>query len=279
MNIAFLSANVPIAMLMVLPLQLGGKTQMAKELCEQVCQRLGVKSVSRESISNVENFVVRYGDEGVDAYRKLGPQAIQLAEEASAQAPDCVKLIARHGDQAIWIVSKPKRLAIFVKHGDDAATAMLKHGTIADNLISQLGGPAAGALKSVDSQNARRLAMLHEDGLFTASKQSTRLLEVVQNYGNAASNFIWRNKLALATSTCLIAFLNDPEPFINGSRELPLAVVRETLKPVTGAAGQRPILLYLVMLASVVLALKVIWPPLASAVSTLARKLERRTPF
>ncbi|MFM8402757.1 MAG: hypothetical protein ACKOAH_33435, partial [Pirellula sp.] len=46
------------------------------------------------------------------------------------------------------------------------------------------------------------------------------LLGVVGRYGDRAMDFIWRNKLTLAGGTALAAFVANPEPFLDGTREL-----------------------------------------------------------
>ena len=46
------------------------------------------------------------------------------------------------------------------------------------------------------------------------------MLGVVGRYGDRAMDFIWRNKLTLAGGTALAAFVANPEPFLDGTRQL-----------------------------------------------------------
>lgn len=219
----------------------GPTDAVVKELTEFLCRNVG-STVSKEAAEQmavgVEKIVARYGDDGISMLRKVGPSAIGVIESAGEAAPACVKLMARHGDEAIWIVAKPKRLAIFVKYGDDAANAMLRHNALAEPIIERFGISAASALAHVTSQNGRRLAMLNNNGFFQAVEGlSPRLFDVIKEYGDVAADFIWKNKGSLTVSATLAAFLLDPEPFINGASQLGEAGFGKVVAPLANAAA------------------------------------------
>ena len=65
---------------------------------------------------------------------------------AEKDAGKVIKLMVRAGDDAFWVIEKPNRLAMFLKWGDQAADAVVKHKGIADGLVEQFGGSAARAL-------------------------------------------------------------------------------------------------------------------------------------
>ena len=69
-------------------------------------------------------------------------------------------------------------------------------------------------------------------------------------------DFIWKNKGALAVGATLTAFLNNPEPFINGGRD----IVVETIAPIGAAVARRtnwtPVLIVGVLAAAVLLGLR-----------------------
>lgn len=121
-----------------------------------------------------------------------------------------------------------------MKHGDTAADALLKHPGIAEPLISRFGGDAAGALTRISKQNAQRLNIVANEGLLAAAPQSKELLPVIGRYGDAAMDFIWRNKVVLVGATVLATFLNDPQPFIQGLKEL---VIDPVVKPIVGSVN------------------------------------------
>jgi hypothetical protein len=200
-----------------------GKAALTREMVEFVFRKFApeLAGESVESFSGKLGAVVaKYGDDGFDAVKNVGPSAFRLIEEAGQNGLKSVRLMAKFGDQAVWVVGNKSRLAIFVKYGDDAAEAMIKHGDIAEPIIGKFGESAALALKGLSSQNARRMAMLSEGGELAAIGRTDDLLQVVGKYGDAAMDFVWKNKGPLATATVLTAFLANPQPFIDGSRDL-----------------------------------------------------------
>lgn len=215
-----------------------GKAAIAREMAEYVMKKFG-KEVADEGVETltkrIQTVTVKYGDDGVAAVKNVGPRSFRLIEEAGENGIESVKLMAKYGDDAVWVVGKKNRLAIFVKYGDDAAEAMIRHGEIAEPLIGKFGNSAATALKSVSPQNARRISMLAEDGDLAAIGRTPELLAVVGKYGDAAMDFVWKNKGALTVAAALTAFLSDPEPFIDGTCDLPPRI----LGPIAEEVGKR----------------------------------------
>ena len=70
--------------------------------------------------------------------------------------------------------------------------------------------------------------MMIGDGAVKTGEQSAGLLDVVAKYGDKAMEFIWNNKGPLTVGAALSAFLHDPEPFIQGTKDLAV----EAVKPV-----------------------------------------------
>jgi hypothetical protein len=218
-----------------------GKAVLAREAAEYVMRKFGKEAaeVGVETLTRkIETLAIKHGDEVFLAVRKVGPRTLRIVEEAGEHGLVSVKLMARYGDEAVWVVAKKNRMAIFVKYGDNAAESMMKHGEIAEPLLSSFGKPAAGALNSVSSQNARRLAMLAEDGQLAKIGQTPDLLEVVAKYGDRAADFIWRNKGALTVTAALTAFLANPEPFLDGAADITKIVAENAVKPIADVPGQ-----------------------------------------
>lgn len=196
------------------------KALLFREAAEFVMKKFGKEATDiglNTMIKKMEILTTKYGDDAVVAVRKVGPRAFRLVEEAGEHGLESVKLMAKFGDDSVWIISKKNRLSIFIKYGDDAAESMIKHKEIAETLLNSFGKSSASALKSVSSQNGRRLAMMAEDGTLKKIGKSDELLETIGKYGDKAMNFIWDNKGALAVSTTLTAFLLNPEPFLNNT--------------------------------------------------------------
>jgi hypothetical protein len=221
--------------------QAGATTTAIKNVVRTVLGR-GGREVTAEAVEaatkRVTQAAARHGDDVLPAVRKVGMQAIDLADDAGKHGPQAIKLMARYGDEAVWVVSKPNHLAIFVRYGDDAAQALVKHRTLAAELIEALQAPAARALAKVGDRNARRLAMMHKSGELVRIGRTDELLDVVGRYGDQAMEFIWNHKGKLASAALLAAFLADPEPYINGAAKLGAVVVAPVVEGSKSAARE-----------------------------------------
>lgn len=174
----------------------------------------------------IEAFAAKYGDDGLEAVRKMGPNAMKVAAEAGENAPTAIKAIARYGDDGVvWIAQRPEGLKLAAKYGDDAAEALVKHKEIAEPLINNGGEAAAKALKAVDAQNARLLSRMSQEAAAAPLTNNPKVLDVIAKYGDNAVQYIWRNKGKLAVATTLAAFLANPKPFIDGVSDLSQAAV------------------------------------------------------
>ena len=211
-----------------------------QEAVEYVSKKFAAE-VGQESAetlaAKMTNLAARHGDEALAAFRKVGPRTFRVAEEAGEHAGAAVKLMAKHGDEALWVLGDSQRMALLARYGDEAAEAMIRHKGVATSLIEQFHEPAAKALSALDGQNARRLAMLADEGTLAKVGRTDTLMAVIEKHGNRAADFIWRNKGSLTVAAALTAFLNDPQPFIDGTRDLasvaaqPLAdAVKETAR-------------------------------------------------
>ncbi len=219
------------------------KAAMARELVEFVSRRFG-KEVAEEGSEvltrKVESLLVKYGDEVAEAVRKVGPRSIQLLDDAGAEGvQQSVRLLAKHGDEAIWVVGNQSRRAIAAKLGDDAAEAMIKHGEIAEPVLELAGQSAAAALRNVSTKSGRQIKMMIDQGELVKIGRTSEVLNVVGKYGDNAMHFVWKNKGALLVGTALAAFLSDPEPFINGTKELATVAANVAIEPIAKEIGAR----------------------------------------
>lgn len=239
-----------------------GKAAIAREVAEQWIKKLGPEAAGEgleQFARRVEAVAARYGDEGLEAVRKIGPRSLTVIDAAGPQATDSVRLMARYGDEALSVVSRPSRMALVARHGDDAAEAMIRHGEIAEPLIGQYGAAAGSALRPISGQSARRLAMMNEAGELGAMGRTPELLAVVQRFGDAGMEFIWKNKAALATGVVLTAFLADPQPFIEGARDLASVAGTALVQPLAEGIGQHADWTRIILLVLVVSAIYLIF--------------------
>lgn len=219
------------------------KAALAKELVEFVSRKFG-KEVAEEGsevfTQKVESLLVKYGDDVADAVRKVGPRSVQLLDNAAAEGVEqSARLLAKHGDEAIWVVGNQGRRALASKLGDDAAEAMIKHGEIAEPVLEMAGKSAAAALRNVSTKSGRQIKMMMDEGELAKIGRTSELMSVVAKYGDGAMNFIWKNKGALLVGTALAAFLADPEPFIEGSKELATVAANTAIVPIAKEIGAR----------------------------------------
>ena len=147
--------------------------------------------------------------------------------------------MAKHGDDAIWVVANQNRRAIASKLGDEAAEAMIKHGDVAEPILELAGKSGAAALRNVSTKGGRQLKMMLDDGALAKIGRTSELMNVVGKYGDDAMNFIWKNKGSLLVGTALVAFLADPEPFINGTKDLANVAANVVVEPLAKEIGAR----------------------------------------
>ena len=209
----------------------GPISSAARETAEWIAKKFGTgrvgKTVDEIAVATART-IEKHGNEALPLLRSAGHAGFEALESAGKQAPDVIKLFARCGDEAVWVISKPNKLAIFLKHGDNAADALLKHPGIADDLIERFGGKVLAPLNQLEKTGAQQLAMAAKEGVLEATPRSSELFDVIAKFGDRAMDFIWRNKGALTVATVLASFLNNPELFINTGKDL---VVETAIKP------------------------------------------------
>ncbi|WP_422927517.1 hypothetical protein [Singulisphaera sp. PoT] len=157
-----------------------------------------------------------------------------------------LRLLNRHGDDALRLLSRPSGLAMVSRHGDDAAAVLIRHRAVAEPVLEALGEPAIGALGALGPRGGRRLAMMA--GELAGGGRAPELLAVIARRGDRAMDFAWEHRGVLAGGVALAAFLSDPEPYLDGTARLAGAggeavariagaVAEEAVKPVAKAAG------------------------------------------
>ncbi|HWB11386.1 MAG TPA: hypothetical protein VG826_19305 [Pirellulales bacterium] len=243
-NAVVLNAILAICLAAVEPAacMAGITSKAAKEAAEFVIRKFG-KEAEEQGLQTltrkIESLGLKYGDEAATAVKKVGPRALRYIEEAGDNGLQSVRLLARYGDEAVWVAGNKGRLALYARYGDDAAEAMIRQGKIAEPLIETMGQPAARTLKTVSTQNGRRLAMMAEDGTLAKIGRTDELLGVVGRFGDRGMNFVWRNKGSLAVAATLAAFLANPEPFIDGTVDLTKALGESIGNPLATEIGKR----------------------------------------
>ncbi|MDZ4821398.1 MAG: hypothetical protein SGJ20_20745 [Planctomycetota bacterium] len=216
-----------LLLLLVLALQTSAfasvKTQAAREATEYVMKQFSKETIeggAEKFAAKLEVLATRNGDEALLAVKKVGPRAVDIIETAGVNGPQAAKLLSKYGDEALVVSRQPESLALISKYGDDAAEAMIKHPGIADDVVAAYGKEGASAMARLNKENGLELARLMKSGELAQIGRGANLLAVVTKYGDAGMQFIWKHKKALAVTATLTAFLANPQPFIDGTRDL-----------------------------------------------------------
>jgi hypothetical protein len=195
----------------------GVVTALTESSARSASQKLGWSATAA-----AEHSISRNAADEVSLAKKSGS-----AGEAAARTPNLIRLQELMGEQALWVTSDARRLALFTKFGESAALAMYRHPGIAEDLIEKFGNDAIAILQQCSKQNAQRFAMLSDDGLLAASVRSGELLQVLRRFGDPALEFVWKNKGALAVSSVLATFLMNPPAYISGVAALLTPAIKE----------------------------------------------------
>ncbi len=215
----------------------GVTSKAVQESVEFMTRKFG-KEIAVEGIDRLSKrmsqLAVQHGDEVVSAaFRKVGPVAGRVAQEAAENGGLALRLLGKYGDDAVELAAKPRSLKLIAQYGDDAAESLVRHGTVGEGLVETFAESGAKALAHVTPQNGRRLAMLASD-----STLQKPLVDVVAKFGDPACEFIWRNKGALAIGATMATFLANPEPFLNGTVQLTGIVADSAVRPLVEEAGR-----------------------------------------
>lgn len=210
------------------------RTRAAAETAEMLMARFGARAgKSLPALTRqIEGLAARYGDEAILALRKAGPATFSLVEAAGVDGAKAVRVLARYGEEgAARIVSRPTAMQQFLKFGDEAASVLVRHPGVAEPLVERGGAAAVKALSTITPRSGRRMAMMLEGELAQAGKHP-ELMEMVAKYGEKSVDFLWQNKGTLAGGAALTAILVNPEPFINGTRDIAQVAGQHVVAPV-----------------------------------------------
>jgi hypothetical protein len=219
----------------------GVRSTLVREAMETIVRRFG-KEAAKEGTEaltkRLERLATQHGPNVIEAARGTGPRALRLIEDAGEHGGIAARLLAHHGDKAVALAGSRRSLTLIARYGDAAAEAMLKHPGIAEPLIEALGQPAINALSAIAARGGRRLAQMAEDGSLIRIGRTREVLAVVERFGDRAMDFVWRHKGALTVASLLAAFLADPEPFIQGVRDITRTVAENTVAPLAAVPAE-----------------------------------------
>jgi hypothetical protein len=208
--------------------QSGAVRQAARELARFLESRFA-REVAEEGVERLEprlaRMIAERGDEAVLAVRRVGPGiGLRAIETHGATA---ARFLARWGDDGARALAAEGDdvLRLWARHGDDAMAAILRHPGSGARIVETLGPAGARASQALSERGAVQLAGV-ADGV-RRSGRAADVLRVVERFGDRACDFLWRNKGAVFGAALLAAFLADPEPYLDGLKQLVVEPAKE----------------------------------------------------
>lgn len=178
-----------------------------------------VESFGRETLERAEPRVARliedYGDDAIRALRRAGPTGVGALERFGAAG---ARVLARWGEEGVRVlaVEGEGALSLLARYGDDAIGFMIRHPGAGRELLERLGPAAMRA--PLKTESVVTLNRLSEP--IRASGRAPEILGVVERFGDRACAFLWRNKGTIFATAVLVSFLADPQPYIDGVKQL-----------------------------------------------------------
>ena len=199
----------------------GGK--LARDIAEGLAEQAG-KKASREFVETttvqLEKIASKCGNESLDVIEKNGIAAFRVLQSAGDDAgPYLVKAIRAYGDDAVRVAQTAAGRTILRNGSETAVRAVSRHTDAVIPLLRQYGDEGARALSQLSPANGRRLLQMVEEKSL-ASGDLQLLMRTIGQYGDKAMDFIWRHRKVLTSVTLLAAFVSNPEPYLNGAKQL-----------------------------------------------------------
>ncbi|MBV8878593.1 MAG: hypothetical protein JO332_01390 [Planctomycetaceae bacterium] len=193
-------------------------------LCAQsaVARRVArevVESFGREAVEAAEPRVVRlleaYGEEAAVVLRRVGPSGIQTLERFGASG---LRILARFGDDGLRLlaVEGESAVAALARYGEGAVELMIRHPGVGREVLATFGSQILRTPLRTESMVT--LGRLAEP--IRQSGRSAEVLGVIEKFGDRACDFLWRNKGTVFLGAVLATFLHDPQPYIDGVKQL-----------------------------------------------------------
>lgn len=217
-----------------------------------------VEVFGREAFEAAEPRVVRliesYGDEAATVLRKVGPPGIQAMERFGAPG---LRILARWGDDGVRLlaVEGDSAVAALARYGDEAVELMIRHPGVGCDLLAQFGTQALRARLTTESVvTLNRLA-----DPIRSSGRSAEILAVIEKFGDRACEFLWRNKGTVFLAAVLAAFLHDPQPYLDGVKQLVVQPASEAARDAASRTNWTLVAIVLVLIASAWLGIRWGW--------------------
>jgi hypothetical protein len=249
--------NVLLVVLSLLCAQSAAARRAAREV---------VEAFGRETIEAAEPRVVRlveaYGEEAATVLRKVGPSGVQAMERFGAPG---LRILARWGDDGVRLLSVEGEAAVasMARYGEGAVDLMIRHPGVGRDLLAQFGGQVLRTpLRTESMVTLGRLAEPIRN-----SGRSAEIFGVIEKFGDRACDFLWRNKGTLFVGAVLAAFLHDPQPYIDGVKQLGVEPVRQIAHDAASNTNWTLVFIVGILVVSAWLGIRWTWASRRSRVS------------
>lgn len=217
-----------------------------------------VETFGREAVEAAEPRVLRlieaYGDDAAKVLRKVGPAGVQTLEKFGASG---LRILATWGDDGLRVLAFEGDAAVtaLARYGDDAVQFMIRHPGVGRDLLTQFG--AQVLRPRLSTEGFRTLGRLSEP--IRSSGRAAEILGVVEKFGDRACDFLWRNKGTIFLASVLTAFLNDPQPYLDGARQLLVQPASDALQGAVAGTNWTLVVIVAMLLSSLSLGVRWAW--------------------
>jgi hypothetical protein len=218
-----------------------------------------VEVFGREAVESAEprvlRLIVAYGDETAAALRKVGPAGVQAIERFGAPG---MKILSRWGDDGLRLlaVEGDSAVAALGRYGEEAVEIMVRHPGVGRDLLTRFGEQAIRTRLTTES--VVTLNRLADD--IARSGRSAEIFGVIEKFGDRACEFLWRNKGTIFLAGVLVAFLHDPQPYLDGVKQLVVQPATEVARDAAGRTNWTAVVIVVVLIVSAYAGIRWGWP-------------------
>ncbi|MBI3856775.1 MAG: hypothetical protein HY293_13895 [Planctomycetes bacterium] len=240
------------ALLVVLSL-VCAQSAAARRAAREVVEVFGREAVEAAE-PRVARLVEAYGEEAVTVLRKVGPPGLQAMERFGAPG---LRILARWGDDGMRLlaVEGESAVAALARYGDEAVELMIRHPGVGRDLLAQFGGQALRTKLTTESV----VTLNRLSGEIQATGRSAEIFAVIEKFGDRACDFLWRNKGTIFLAAALTAFLHDPQPYLDGVKQLVVSPVMDVARDASSRTNWTLVAIVAVLLVSAWLGIRWGW--------------------
>jgi len=225
----------------------------ARRAAREVVEVFGREAVEAAE-PRVAKLIEAYGDDVVAALRKVGPPGVQAIERFGAPG---MKILSRWGDDGVRLLAMEgdSAVAAMTRYGDEAVEIMVRHPGVGRDLVTRFGEQALRTRLTTES--VKTLNRLADD--IARSGRTAEIFGVIEKFGDRACEFLWRNKGTIFLASVLVAFLHDPQPYLDGVKQLVVQPASEVARDAAGRTNWTAVVIIIVLIASVYVGLRWGW--------------------